>query len=64
MTPIIIHLVVSTCMCGFTFESSSRSLLVCKSRMEIAVRITEITVIFSDLKNAVKCSKFCDYLYH
>ena len=30
--------------------------------MEIAVRITEIAVNFSDLKNAVKCSKFCDYL--
>ena len=32
------------------------------ARMEIAVRITEIAVNFSDLKNAVKCSKFCDYL--
>ena len=36
---------------------------VLRPSMEITVRITEITVIFSDLKNAVKCSKFCDYLY-
>ena len=30
---------------------SCGSCVVCKSRMEITVRITEITVIFSDLKN-------------
>ena len=46
---------------GYEINSVANKLM---HRMEIAVRITEITVIFSDLKNVslVNHSKFHDYL--